>query len=1078
MLSKALTISLLMIFCVMFSSFNQNVMNVANGKSCKTLSSKESDLWSVDRLTDGEKGGTGWSSKAYSMHANRSLYPEFIVIDLGDSYAIDKVSLHPRGDGEMAGRGFPEDFTIQVSLEGEPWKVMVDESNYPEPSNAEAQTFKLKKARGRFVKIEATRFRAADPGKHYFQLSEIEVFGKELNNVSFKPSADQSGHVAEAVVGLRCEHEEDPLGVDARHPRLSWTITSGERGVMQEAYEILVASDESKLEAGEGDMWNSGKTESDQSIWVKYMGQALESGRQYWWKVKIYDNKGKEYDWSQPASFTTGKIYREDWKGQWIGASGDSDHGSVYMRKEIDVSKEVKRAMVYFCGLGYSELTINGQQVGDYIMGPGFTGYDKRTQYLAFDVTDQLSAPGPKALGVHLADGWYGLKQEPWVHGYHNNIYVDKPKLLMDLHIEYSDGSESVIVSDESWKWSLGTVTYNGIDREDIDLRRGKPGWDGSGYDDSSWEAVKIVSGPTGILVRQKEPLCRIVEEVHPESMTYDQETNTYTFSFITERAGVVRFRTKGEKGQEITVTTIPSDLTYPRNNTFILNGDDDYEVYDPRFFNIAVKQVAITGATHPPELEDVTVRAISSLGDRAGSFSCSDDFLNYMEDMVYRTSVYYTTWLPNDPTREWKAWTEDVLNMFTSNSYLFSDAQKMYERWQYDMMADQREDGLVGEICPGGYYGDYNSPWWGGMVVFQPWSLYQFYGDESILRESYPYMRKFVDYLTSVSVDGLQDWGLLDWLPVEETPRRIINTPAHYLYANIVSEVAGMMGIEEDVKEYAELAESIKKTFNDEFLDPETGIYGQEGWEIIEGYPGGAIDGIVPHEIWWEGDRVPTQSGQILPLAVGLVPEDLVPKVKQVLLNEIEAHYNCVSTGMVTTRYLLEVLSDIAPEVLWEMTTTHEYPSWYANTIDSDFYLLKETWHGGQILMPSQNGGIAGWLYYGLGGIHPDTPGFKNIIIKPTLSGDLHWVNSSYRSVYGDIVSNWQKHGDQVVMNITIPCNTTATVYIPAADSENITESGDPINEVEGVKFLGMENDAALYSVPSGTYTFQSMVE
>jgi alpha-L-rhamnosidase len=212
--------------------------------------------------------------------------------------------------------------------------------------------------------------------------------------------------------------------------------------------------------------------------------------------------------------------------------------------------------------------------------------------------------------------------------------------------------------------------------------------------------------------------------------------------------------------------------------------------------------------------------------------------------------------------------------------------------------------------------------------------------------------------------------------------------------------------------------------------------------------------------------------------LASGLVPEELVPLVEKVLLSEIEAHYNRVSTGMVTTRYLLEVLADVAPEVLWKMITTHEYPSWYANTIGSDFYLLKETWHGGQVLMPSQNGGIAGWLYYALGGIRPDSPGFKDIIIKPTLSGDLHWVSSSYHSVHGEIVSNWQKRGNLVVMDITVPCNTTATVYIPAEDTVNITESGDPIEKVEGVKFIGMENKAALYSVASGTYTFQSVVD
>jgi len=1064
------------LFPVLLASCNDQEVNVAIGKSCTTLSSNESDGWSVDRLTDGEKGGTGWSSKAYAMHANRSLYPEFIVVDLGASYAIDEVSLFPRGDGEMAGKGFPEDFTIQVSMEGEPWKVIVDESSYPEPINTEAQAFKLKKTKGRFVKIEATRFRPVAPGEHFFQLSEIEVFGRELDRIPFEKAAYAPDVAARAVTGLRCEHDENPIGMDVPNPRLSWKITSPERGVMQEAYEILVASDESKLEAGEGDMWNSGKMEGRHSIWVKYQGEPLQSGKQYWWKVRVYDNKGMEYDWSQPASFFTGKINQGDWKGKWIGASGDTGYGSVYLRSEIDISKEVKRAMVYFCGLGYSELSIDGKKVGDYVMGPGFTSYNKRAQYLAFDVTDQLSAPGPKALGVTLAGGWYWLKADPWIHEYEKNEYVDRPKLLLDLHIEYSDGTESVITSDESWKWSPGTVTFSDIAHENIDLRRSKPGWDRTGYDDSDWAAVKQVSGPEGILVHQREPLTRVIEEIHPEYRTYDPETNTYKFSFISEFAGVVKFRTKGEKGQEITVTTIPSDLNYPNHNQFILNGGGDYEVYDPRFYNIGIRQVAITGATHVPELEDVTVMAISSLDEKAASFRCSHDFLNYMENMVGQTMKYYTSYLPNDPTREWKAWTDDILNHFWFASYQFKDAQKMYERWQYDLLGDQRADGNVPNCSPGyNFDGHYNSPWWGGMIIWLPWKLHQYFGDETMLRVSYPSMKRYLDYLTSVSDNGLQDWGLLDWLPIEETPRPMINTPAYYLYANIVSETAEMVGATEDVKKYADLAKTIRKTFNDAFLDPETGIYGVEGWEIITGEP--MVGGIVPHEIWWEGDRVPTQGGQTLALELGLAPEEMIPLVEQVLLKEIEAHYGCVSTGMCTVQHMLEYLADLAPEIGWEMTTTHEYPSWYSNTVSSDNTLVKETWGGGQVFMPSQIGSIVGWLYHSLGGIRPGGPGYKEILIKPNLVGDLHWVNSSYQSIHGEIVSNWKLRGNQVVINVSIPANTSATVYIPTADAANVTESGESIDKVEGVRFIRMENDRALFAVGSGSYSFQSVI-
>lgn len=1078
LMKNGLLISVLIMFCMIFSSCDAPRMNIAKGRVCKTLSSTESKGWSVDGLTDGEKGGKGWSSKAYSQHANRSLYPEYIVVDLGASYAIEKVSLFPRGDGEMAGKGFPEDFSIQVSLEGEPWREIVKRNAYPVPSDGEAQTFRMKKSEGRYVKIEASRFHVADSGRYYFQLSELEVFGKKLADVSITASANQVEKVVKSVGGLRCEHEEGPVGIDVAHPRLSWLIESGERGVMQEAYEILVATDEALLEDGVGDVWSSGRTESEQSTWVEYQGKPLQSGKPYWWKVKVYDNMGKEYAWSQPASFTTGKMTQADWKGIWIGANGDTEHGSVYLRREIEVSKEVKRAMVYFCGLGFSELRIDGQQIGDYVMGPGFTSYNKRTQYLAFDVTKQLSVQGQKALGVTLVDGWYGLKTDPWVHKYEKNVYVDKPKLLLDLHIEYSDGTEVVITSDENWTWSRGTVSYSGIDQENIDLRRAKPGWDRSGFDDKEWDPVKTVTGPEGVLVHQREPLCRIIEEIHPEKMSYDQETDTYKFSFISEVAGVVRFRTRGEKGQVITVSTIPSDLAYPHDNRFILNGGNDFEVYDPRFYNIAIKQVAIKGTTHVPKLEDVTVRTISSMGEAAGSFSCSDDYVNYLEDMVRQTMTYYTTFLPNDPSREWKAWTEDILNMFRSNTYLFKDAQGMYERWQHDLIADQRADGNAPNISPGAGYDDYNSPWWGGMIVWLPWNLYQYYGDESILRASYPSMKRYVDFLTSVSEDGLQDWGLLDWLPIEETPRRIINTPAHFLYANVVSITAEMMGKPVDAEEYAELAESIKKAFNEKFLDPETGIYGQEGWEIIEGYPGGSENGIVPHEIWWTGDRVPTQAGQTLPLAVGLVPEEVVPLVEKALLSEIEAHANHLSTGFCSTHSMLKLLADLAPEIGWEMTTKREYPSWYGNTVGSDFYLLKEKWFGGQVFMPSCAGNIVGWIYPSLGGIRPGSPGYKEIIIKPNMVGDLHWVNSSYHSVHGEIVSNWQKQGKQVIMNITIPCNTTATVYIPTEDAVNITESGDPVGTVEGLKFLGMENNAALYEVGSGTYNFQSVVQ
>ena len=1049
-------------------------MNLAKGIFCKTFSSIESSEWSANKLTDGDKGGKGWSSMAFSLYPDHSLYPENVVVDLKTTYDIDKIILFPRGDENMAGKGFPKNFTIEVCREGEKWKVVSQRINYPVLVNGKAQTFTLKNAKGRYFKIEATQLHSVDSGKYYFQLSEIEIFGKELNNPSSKIPKSSFQKDSNTVNNLRCENETNPIGIDVKNPRLSWWIISKERGVIQKAYQILVASSEAVLKKGEGDIWNSKRVEGENSTSVTYAGKPLQSGARYWWKVKVFSDCKNEFGWSFPAHFETGKMNQSDWEGKWIGANADTKHGAVYLRKEIDIGKQVKRAVVYFCGLGFSDLSIDGQKIGDYFLGPGFTTYNKRTYYLAFDVTKNFSNLGRKALAVTLVDGWYGLAKDPWVHKFEKNSYVDKPKLLLNLHIEYKDGTESNIVSDKSWKWSDGPITFSWIAQENIDLRKAHSGWDKAAFNDFNWNPVKEVNGPTGVLMHQKEPPCRIIDVIHPVSMIYDPVSSTYKFDFGRELSGVVRFRTKGANGNTITITTIPLDEKYSHNNHFILDGNKDYEIYEPRFFNIGIKQLAIKGVTLTPELEDISVLVISNSWEKAGSFSCSDDFVNFLEDIVRRTSAYYTTFLPNDPTREWKVWTQDIVTMFVPNTYLF-DAQRMYERWQFDMVNDQREDGNVPNISPGGFFDDYNSPWWGGCVVWLPWNLFQYYGNELVLKESYPAMKLYVDYLTSVSKDGLQDWGLADWCPIEETPRPIINTAAHYYYAKIVSNTAKILGKSDDEKRYSDLASKIKKLFNEQFLDSLTGIYGKLGWTITPGYPSSVLNGVVPHKIWWSGNRVCTQAGQILPLALGLVPERQIPLVQKTLLSEIEAHSNHLSTGFCSTPYLVQLLADLAPEVGWKMTTIRDYPSWYSNTVGSDNYLMKEMWHGGQAFMPSLAGNIGGWIYQSLGGIRPNSPGFKKIIIKPNLIGDLHWVKSSYKSIYGEIMSSWQKHGNLLIMSIKIPCNTTATVYIPCKEAANITESGNPIDKVQGVKFMQKANNVAVYSVLSGAYNFQS---
>ena len=883
------------------------------------------------------------------------------------------------------------------------------------------------------------------------------------------------------TVRLRCEHRENPFGIDAPRPRFSWWMEATERGQRQTAYRVLVASTAEQLATDQGDLWDSGRVLGDQSIAVRYAGLPLKSDQQVFWKTMLWDAAGQPTPWSDVTLFTTGMMRDGDWQGQWIGADMDPRHTPVYLRREIEVAKPVCRATVFLCGLGWSELYVDGNRVGDYLMGPGFTTYNKRTQYLALDATEHFTQAGRTTIGVILFDGWYAIDKDPWVHKFETKPYVDRPKLLLEVRLEHEDGSRSVILSDDQWRWSFGPIRRSWICEADWDLREVLPGWDRSGYDANGWRPVARVSPPAGRLVAQKEAPTRVVETVKPARLRAGDEPGTWLYEFDHEFTGFVRFLASGPAGTTIKLATrsirenaqgIPA-----RHFTFVLRGEGREE-FAPQQTYTSIARVYVSGATTPPTLADLTGCRITGVGARASAFMCSDALTNDLHAMVRRTQVNYVTFLPNDPSREFKAWMEDPMNMFRAAAYLF-DSQAMYERWQWDMLDGQDTDGRLPNVAPGPVHDDYDSPWWGGSAIWLPWHWQLFYGDAALLDESYPAMQRYVDYLEKVAMQGLQDWGLADWLPVEETPRPIINTPAHYLFATIVSRTAERLGDQESAARYALIAETVRSRFNAAFLDPRTGIYGQPGWNVAPGYP--PVQTPRPlkqiHEVWWSGDRPCTQAGQVLPLVLDLAPTEVRPLIEQALLREIAAHDGRVSTGFVSTHYLLQLLADLDPEAGWRMTTSREYPSWYSMTIGSNSEQMMETWAGGQACMPSLGGSVAAWHIEALAGIRPDpaAPGFKQIIIKPSMVGDLRWVTCWYDSTHGRIVSNWSRDDAKVIMELVIPPNTTATVHVPAGSKDTVTENGYPIGATDTVRFLRVQSGCAVYHVESGTYRFES---
>jgi alpha-L-rhamnosidase len=1065
--------------------------NLALGRPCQVFSSYEADGWSKTKLTGAGQGNLGWSSKAFTLHEKHTLYPEYVVVDLGRCATINQVVLHPRGDEANAGKGFPADFTIQVCEEGEPWRTVVEKKNYPAPNGADPQTIELHGAKGRYVKIEATRLREAEPGMYRFQLAEIEIFGSETTASPLGNVKGDSPIFADTKIGtvpladkkstlpcrLRCENCDNPIGMDAKLPRLSWWMQSSERGQRQTAYRVLLASSAEQLADDRGDLWDSGKVASDRSVGVVYGGKPLRSGSVYFWKVMLWDKDGRSTAWSRSATFITGKFEPDDWKGHWIGDADAPKHKPVYLRKEIDVEKPVKRATVFFCGLGQSELFIDGRRVGDYLLGPGFTTYDKRVQYLVFDVSDRFKKIGRKALGVVLMDGWYGLWRDPWVHRFETNRYVDRPKLLLDLQLEYEDGTQATISSDASWKCTAdGPLTRAWLCEASIDHRLDMPGWDCTGFAEKGWRNASRVSGPAGKLVVQKEPPTRFIETVTPERLVFDEARKTWIYSFDREFMGFFQLRIAGTPGRQIKVITLPHDPNNPsvpaRVNTVVL-ADGKPIVFRPHVIYTSICQIRVEGAEGPLKLDDLQGCRISGVGPVSGGFRCSNDLLNWLHEAVRRTQENYVTYLPNDSSREFKAWMEDPQNMLRSATYLF-ESQTMYERWQYDMLGDQRPDGNMANVSPGAFYDDYTSVWWSGTAVWLPWYAYLYYGDSRLLEESYPGMKKFVDFVGTTTKDSMIEWGLADWMPVEETPIPLINTPGYYLCADIVSRTAAMLGKPEEAKQYRLLAEQIKKRFNDKFLNRGTGVYG----------PG-------------------TQAAQTLPLALGMTPADVEPAAKQSLLRNIAAHHDHLSTGFVSTPYMLEILQDLAPDVGYRMTTAQDYPSWYSMTAGADCDLMMEEWAGKPINMPALGGNLAAWNMESLGGIRPDPGdcpnfrlsengtvplgdpplgvalgnaaggGFKHIIIKPNVVGDLHWVECWYDSAYGRITSRWRRRAGQLNVEVVVPPNATATVFLPTPQPEAVTESGKSLRNSPGITVAGVEDGRTVLHVGSGRYQF-----
>lgn len=888
---------------------------------------------------------------------------------------------------------------------------------------------------------------------------------------------------------LRCEHRIDPVGIDNSSPILSWKIKSSQRGFVQSAYQVMVAADPVQLINNKGAVWNSGKQLSGNSIQVAYKGKALQPATTYYWKVQVWDQHKKALAWSKVSRFTTGLFTKTDWKqAQWIGYEDVHDtmriipgiHGSggklgekakqrpvtPLFRKSFSIAKKVRSAVAFVSGLGQYEMSLNGTKTGESFMAPGWTYYDKTCLYNAYDVTGQLQT-GNNVIGVVVGNGFHNINRER----YRKLVTVfGMPKMICLLKITYTDGSVQTIVSDKSWKTSPSAITFNSIfGGEDYDAQLEQAGWNKPGFSDAAWKNALAVTPPKGKLAAEQDYPVKVMQSFTAKKVTQPVAGN-YMYDFGQNASGIVELKVRGKKGQ--TVKLIPAELINdqqlsnqkatgsPYYFSYTLKGDGE-ETYRPVFSYYGFRYVQVEGAVPDtaagnndlPKITGLTLLHTRNSAPYNGSFICSNTLFNRIDTLIqWGIKGNFQSVVTDCPHREKLSWLEQDYLMGASMKYNF-ETYNLYNKLIHDMMDAQLPDGMVPDIAPefvlfdGGFR---DSPEWGSAAVILPWLQYKWYGDTAIIRKAYPMMEKYVAYLKSKSKDDILSHGLGDWYDLgpnrpgfaQLTPMGLTATAIYYYDVALLSEMALLLGKTTDATGYAGRAQGIKLVFNDTFFNKQTKVY-----------------------------ATGSQTSMAMPLAVGLVEDKYKEAVFKNLVDSINATGKKLTAGDVGFHFLVQALHEGgASQLLYDMNFRDDVPG-YGFQLKKGATALTESWQALEVVSNNHLmlGHIMEWFYGGLAGIRQseNSVAWRAIVIQPETVGDITYVKGSYESLYGTIVSEWKKEGGVFTLNVTIPANTKATIYIPGAAGKQVMENGS------AVKVKNYKKGAAVVEVGAGEYKF-----
>ncbi|MCX6238528.1 MAG: family 78 glycoside hydrolase catalytic domain [Bacteroidia bacterium] len=866
-------------------------------------------------------------------------------------------------------------------------------------------------------------------------------------------------------VTTNCESKINPVGIGVKHPHLSWEINSKERNTKQTAYHILVSDNPEKLKNNNGNIWDSKVVKSDISIQVEYAGTPLTAEKKYYWKVKIWNQAEKESPWSEPATWQMGLLSVNNWdKATWISFENLPDsmkvvpgvHGygdklgnkaikrSVVplFRKEFMAEKIIKNATLFISGLGHYEATINGQKVGLSFLAPGWTNYDKTCLYNTYDVTALLKQ-GKNAIGVIVGNGFYNINRERYrklviAYGY--------PKMISKLKIDYIDGTSTTVVSGTDWKCSASPITYSSIyGGEEYDATLEQKGWDLSGFDDSKWKMALTATVPTGKLTAETDyPVT--IREIIKVKKTDQPEPGKFLYDFGQNCSGIVELKVHGKKGSVIKLT--PGELITrdkkinqratgsPYYFSYTLKGEG-VEIWRPRFTYYGFRYVMVEGAapesekqnSDTPQIIDLQLLHTSNSAPKIGEFSCSNQLFNQIYSLIdWAVRSNLSSVVTDCPHREKLGWLEQTYLMGASIHYNYN-LYPLYRKTVRDMIDAQTSDGLIPDIAPEYVLFDagfLDSPEWGSAGVILPWMIWQWYGDQSVIEEAMPMMKKYIAYLGSKADGHILSHGLGDWFDygpkrpgeAQLTPKALTATAIYYYDIILLSKMMELTNNKDDAKKMTILANEVKKAFNAKFFNKETKVY-----------------------------STGSQTAMSMPLCVGLVDENDRQAVFNNLVDSITKSGKSLTAGDIGFHFLVKALEEGGgSQLLYDMNFRNDVPG-YGFQLKKGATALTESWPALEEVSNNHLmlGHIMEWFYTGPGGIKQEenNVAFRNIIIRPEIVGDITWVKSSYQSPHGLIKSEWKKENNILEMKVEIPVNTTATIYLPTNQEASVTENG-----------------------------------